>query len=208
MKRRVALAVLTVIAAVAVQGFARAAGQPCVTADDVAGGLRVTFVSGRFADYQTEGDGLLRVVESPAKDGRVTTFLSKYGIYDTEMVELRDDQPDPQTLIKTSYTSDNALPVPAAEAIWVGQVTLQRPDGGQTVANAVYQFGTPAKTRLDQCSYDTLDVKVSFMAGDGWLWQEFTYFSDLGIGAIIARQAQADEGPSRAQVKSLEPLTH
>lgn len=201
--------VLTAMLGTGSAAVAMAASPACVTADDLAGGVRATFVSGRWADYRPEGDGVFRVTESPAKDGRVASFLSQYGLYDTEMVNLNDSRPDPATLVRTAYSVDSAdLPVPVPGDVWVGQVTLIMPDGGKTVANAAYQFGRAETLALGDCSYETIDVKVSFMSADGWLWQEFTYFTDIGIGAIIARQAEGEEGPSRAKVMTLDALTN
>jgi hypothetical protein len=190
-------------------GTAMAAGAACVTAGDLAGGLRATFVSGRYADYRPDGEGMLRIVESPGKDGSSVSFLSQRGLYDVEMVALTDDKADPSTMVRTVYSVEPAdLPVPSPGDVWVGQLTLMMPDGAATVANAAYQFGPAEPMQIGTCSYDTIDVKVSFMSADGWLWQEFTYFTDLGFGAIIARQAEGEEGPSRARVKTLEALTN
>lgn len=185
-----------------------AADGPCVKPEDVARGLKVRFVSGRWADYRREGDGAFRITESPAKDGHVATFLSQYGLYDTEMTTLSGGQPDPASTVTVGFSDPVAdLPVPSPGDVWVGQVTITTPDGKKTVSNAAYQFGTARTLRLGACSYAALDVKLSLMGGDNWIWEEFTYFTDLGIGAIVARQDSGDPGPSRAKVSTIEPLT-
>lgn len=187
-------------------GFA--AGAACVTADDVARGLKVRFVSGRWADYRRDGDGAIRVTESPAEDGHVASFLSRYGLYDLEMTTLSGGQPDPATTVRVSFSDPVAdLPVPTPGDVWVGQVTVTTPEGAQTVSNAAYQFGASRTVRIGTCSYAALDVNLSLMGGDSWIWEEFTYFTDLGIGAIVARQDSGDVGPSRAKVSAIELLT-
>ena len=67
----------------------------------------------------------------------------------------------------------------------------------------VYAFGAPETAEIGGCSYPSVNVKASFLGEGGWIWQEFTYFLDLGFGTLTASQFEGDEMPLRSEPVAL-----
>lgn len=178
----------------------------CLTRDDVAKGLRATYLDGSVVDYLAEGDNLVRVTETPdLKAPQAVRFLSRYGIYDISAQGLVGGIPQDGQVLEYSYSdpSGKEPPPPDPGAVWLGQSTTTYVDGASESAVAVMVFGTEGKVRLGDCDYSVVPVTASFLSGENWTAQDYDWLSDLGIGILTRREGSEAARPSAYRITGL-----
>jgi hypothetical protein len=188
--------------------FALAAGgalaDACVGAADMDRGVRATFVDGGHTDYRRDSADTLRITEA-GEDGSDRVYLSRHGIYDITSSLTAGGEETEGSRIDIAYSGDS-LPPPAAGTTWTGQITLRYGDGTTQRANAAYAFGRAGSLSLAGCTYKTLPVKAAFLTANSWIWQEFIYVTDLGLGVIVASQTDAEAQSERGGITGFAAL--
>ncbi len=178
----------------------------CLTRDDLAKGLRATYLDGSVVDYLSEGDDLVRVTETPdEKAPQAVRFLSRYGVYDLKAQGLIDGTPQPDQVLEYSYSDPDGKepPRPDPGTVWLGHSTTTYVDGATDGAVAVMVFGQEGKVRLGDCDYAVVPVTASYLAGESWTSQDYDWLPELGIGILTRREGSEAARPSAYKVTGL-----
>ncbi len=169
----------------------------CVGPADLDLGVRVDYADGTWAELRRAGDDLLRLTESPdPASGTSRALILRHGLYETEAIE---DAAAPDRIVRTAWSGANGTepPMPEPGTSWLALAEVTRPDGSELRVDAAFTFGMLEKVTLNGCPYERVNVKASFLGGDGWMWQEFVYFPALGFAVVMGNQTSADTSPRR-----------
>ena len=182
---------------------ASAADATCPTQADLGAGIRVDYADGSSVRYRTGDGGNVEITEVP-DDGDAVLLQSRHGLYDLSAFSAPAAGGEPAPVEMTEYDlAPDDLPLPEPATAWTGRVTISTPDGRRETMTVVYVFGAPETAEIGGCSYPSVNVKASFLGEGGWIWQEFTYFLDLGFGTLTASQFEGDEMPLRSEPVAL-----
>jgi hypothetical protein len=72
--------------------------------------------------------------------------------------------------------------------------------------SVVYVFGRAEQAEIGGCTYDRVNVKASYLGEQSWMWQEFTYFTGLGFGALMASQTEGETEAFEGALVGLVPV--
>ncbi|MFZ1728044.1 MAG: hypothetical protein WBO29_14375 [Albidovulum sp.] len=212
MTRKTVAAFNRVLVMAALFGFSmplpgKAQGQ-CPTASDMDAGVRAVFANGDVADYRRLKDDLLEIFEAGAADSRDGTIVtSRLGIYDLDAADIVDGVRNTQTALTLKYSAQESdLPIPVSGESWVGGVVTSSPGAAEETQAAVYVFGAGGTREFSGCVYDTIPVKVSFLAGEDWLMEEFIYIPSLPLAILSGHQFSGMDYPEGRAIARLERL--
>ena len=196
-----------VFASIPLPGSAQGA---CPTASDMVSGIRAVVANGERAEYRSLNGNLLEIFEAGDAGGadgtRVTSLL---GIYDLGTVDIVNGAPDTDTALTLRYSQSEAeLPVPVSGESWVGGVFNSAPDGVEEPEIAVYVFGAGGTREFAGCSYHTIPVKVSFLAGEDWLMEEYIFIPSLPVAILSGHQFAGMDEPEGRALARLERIAN
>lgn len=160
----------------------------CVGTKDMGQGIRVEYEDGHLSDFRRLADGTIEKTEiGTAAGGGDLRFTSQFGIFDLKAQAVIKGATSPNHQVVYSYGGD-ALRTPEPGGLpWVGPVQAIFPGGEKRDQKAAYLFGGETMVELDGCSYRGFPISVIYTRDPGWEGQDFLYFADLGIAALVAR---------------------
>ena len=180
----------------------------CPTASDMDAGVRAVFANGDVADYRRLKGDLLEIFEAGAaesQDGTVVT--SRFGIYDLDAADIMDGVRNAQTALTLRYSAhESDLPIPVSGESWVGGVVTSVPGAAEETEIAVYVFGAGGTREFAGCVYETIPVKVSFLAGEDWLMEEYIFIPSLPMAILSGHQFSGMDFPEGRAVARLERI--
>ncbi len=180
----------------------------CPTASDMDVGVRAVFANGDLVDYRRLKGDLLEIFEGVAADSQNGTVVtSRLGIYDLDAADVVNGVRNAQTAITLRYSEhESDLPVPVSGEGWVGGVVTSVSGAAEETEAVVYVFGAGGTREFAGCVYETIPVKVSFLADDGWMMEDYIYIPSLPLAILSGHQFSGMDFPEGRAIARLERL--
>ncbi len=135
----------------------------CPAAEDMAGGVRLTFADGAVQVYRAGQDGtvVMDVVEAGGDSFRLELA---HGFHVLDYVATSGGNPITGSEVAYDYGMPVAeLPVPAPGARW--DLTAKVTDNFGTRTERILEvWGDPQRLAIGDCTYDVMDVAVAYGA--------------------------------------------
>lgn len=162
-----------------------AAVAECPSAADLSDGIRLTAEGGDSETFSRFDRHTIQSIYTAAAAGYTSRTLIARGLYVTEVVDLENGAPMPDTRLVYDFpVSPEAMPVSPENGKWSADVTVN--DMGQMSSEQqFYVFRPMTEITFGRCTYRMVPVDTRFSSEPGYV--ETTYFlPDLGLSYLAA----------------------
>ena len=176
------------------------AAAACVTAADLAGGIRIDKDTGVVETYRTLRPGVVGLlVEFDAHSGSKVELA--YGVYSLGFTDIVEGKLDPATRTRFEYDLAPAdMPLPVAGGRWQAESFVI--DGGSRRTETVTaSWRGQEQMTVDGCDYEAITGTIRYAGADYTAEEGLIYLPELGISTLsYYSDDKSNDAPLRERI--------